>query len=122
MTKAPVCGWALENAARRGGARRIAGLDEVGRGPMFGPVVAAAVIFPERRRLRGLTDSKQLTEKQRNEFDVAIRECAVAWAIAAVDVETIDRINITARVAAGDAAGGGAAGGHAGLCWRRITC
>jgi ribonuclease HII len=94
MTKAPVCGFALENAARRGGAQRVAGLDEVGRGPMFGPVVAAAVIFPERRRMPGLTDSKQLTEKQRNEFDAAIRDCAVAWAIAAVDVETIDRINI----------------------------
>jgi ribonuclease HII len=61
---------------------------------MFGPVVAAAVIFPERRRLPGLNDSKQLTEKQRNEYDTAIRDCAVAWAIAAVDVETIDRINI----------------------------
>lgn len=94
MTRAPVCGWTLENAARRCGARRIAGIDEVGRGPMFGPVVAAAVIFPERCRLPGLTDSKQLTEKQRNEYDAAIRACAVAWAIAAVDVETIDRINI----------------------------
>jgi ribonuclease HII len=94
VPRAPVCGWTLENAARRGGALCIAGLDEVGRGPMFGPVVAAAVIFPERRRLPGLTDSKQLTEKQRNEYDAAIRECAVAWAIAAVDVETIDRINI----------------------------
>ncbi len=94
MARAPVCGWTLENAARRGGALCIAGLDEVGRGPMFGPVVAAAVIFPERRRLPGLNDSKQLTEKQRNEFDAAIRDCAVAWAIAAVDVETIDRINI----------------------------
>jgi ribonuclease HII len=61
---------------------------------MFGPVVAAAVIFREGCRLPGLTDSKQLTEKQRNEFDAAIRDCAVAWAIAAVDVETIDRINI----------------------------
>lgn len=89
-----MCGWALENAARRDGARRIAGLDEVGRGPMFGPVVAAAVIFPEGCRLPGLTDSKQLTEKQRNEFDAMIRVEAVAWAIAAVDVETIDRINI----------------------------
>src|SRR6202046_4426874 len=94
VPRAPVCGWTLENAARRGGALCIAGLDEVGRGPMFGPVVAAAVIFPERRRLPGLTDSKQLTEKQRNEYDAAIRERAVAWAIAAVDVETIDRINI----------------------------
>jgi ribonuclease HII len=92
--RAPVCGWALEKAAWRGGARCVAGLDEVGRGPMFGPVVAAAVIFREGCRLPGLTDSKQLTEKQRNEFDAVIRECAVAWAIAAVDVETIDRINI----------------------------
>jgi ribonuclease HII len=94
MTKAPVCGWALENAARRLGARRVAGLDEVGRGPMFGPVVASAVILPKGCRLQGLTDSKQLTEKQRNEFGAAIRDCAVAWAVAAVDVETIDRINI----------------------------
>jgi len=94
MAKAPVCGWRLENAARRSGAQRIAGLDEVGRGPMFGPVVAAAVILPERCRLRGLTDSKQLTEMQRNEFDAAIRGAALAWAVAAVDVETIDRINI----------------------------
>jgi ribonuclease HII len=91
---APVCGWALEKAARRSGARCVAGLDEVGRGPMFGPVVAAAVIFREGCRLPGLTDSKQLTEKQRNEFDAAIRDRSVAWAIAAVDVETIDRINI----------------------------
>jgi ribonuclease HII len=89
-----VCGWALENAARRRGALCVAGLDEVGRGPMFGPVVAAAVIFAERCRLPGLTDSKQLTEKQRNEFDAMIRVEAAAWAIAAVDVETIDSINI----------------------------
>jgi ribonuclease HII len=94
MTMVPVCGWALENAARRRGAARIAGLDEVGRGPMFGPVVAAAVILPDGWRLRGLTDSKLLTEEQRNQFAAAIRRKALAWAIAAVDVETIDRINI----------------------------
>ena len=94
MAKAPVCGFKLENAARKLGMTRIAGLDEVGRGPMFGPVVAAAVVLPPRCRLKGLTDSKQLTEKQRNEFDVIIRAEAEAWAIAAVDVETIDRINI----------------------------
>jgi ribonuclease HII len=94
MTKAPVCGFALENAARRVGAQRVAGLDEVGRGPMFGPVVAAAVILKKSCRLQGLTDSKQLSEKQRNEFDAMIRAEAEAWAIAAVDVETIDRINI----------------------------
>jgi ribonuclease HII len=94
MTTAPICGWTLENAARRRGAVRIAGLDEVGRGPMFGPVVAAAVILPKGYSLQGLTDSKQLTEKQRNAFDAAIRACAEAWAVAVVDVETIDRINI----------------------------
>ena len=90
----PVCGWALENAARRRGALRIAGLDEVGRGPIFGPVVAAAVILPKGCSLQGLTDSKQLTERQRNVFDAEIRACAQAFAVAAVDVETIDRINI----------------------------
>jgi len=94
MAKPPVCGWKLETAARKLGFLRIAGLDEVGRGPMFGPVVAAAVVLPMKCRLRGLTDSKQLSEKQRNEFDVIIRTQAEAWAIAAVDVETIDRINI----------------------------
>jgi ribonuclease HII len=94
MTTVPVCGWRLENVARRCGALHITGLDEVGRGPMFGPVVAAAVMLPKGCRLQGLTDSKQLTEKQRIEYDEAIRCEAVAWAIAAVDVETIDRINI----------------------------
>ncbi len=94
MAKAPVCGFVFENAARKLGALRVAGLDEVGRGPMFGPVVAAAVIFPEGCRLRGLTDSKQLNEKQRDSFDLSIRAAATAWAIAIVDVETIDRINI----------------------------
>lgn len=94
MAKDPVCGWKLETAARKLGAKRIAGLDEVGRGPMFGPVVAAAVILPKAFRLQGLTDSKRLSEKQRNKFDAIIRSEADAWAIAAVDVETIDRINI----------------------------
>jgi ribonuclease HII len=94
MARIPVCGWRLEKAARRGGALRIAGLDEVGRGPMFGPVVAAAVILPRGCSLDGLTDSKKLSEKLRNQFDGEIRANAVAWAIAVVDVETIDRINI----------------------------
>ena len=73
---------------------RIAGLDEVGRGPLFGPVVAAAVILAPRCRLDGLNDSKKLSEKKRGEFEILIRANAVAWAIAVVDVETIDRINI----------------------------
>ena len=94
MVSGPVCGWSLEIAARKRGALRIVGIDEVGRGPLFGPVVAAAVILPKGCRLQGLTDSKKLSEKKRNELDVEIRACAVAWAVAAVDAETIDRINI----------------------------
>jgi ribonuclease HII len=94
MAKPPVCGWTLEEAARRRGALRIAGIDEVGRGPMFGPVVAAAVILPSGCRLKDLNDSKQLSEEKRNQLDREIRANAVAWAIAAVDAETIDRINI----------------------------
>lgn len=94
MAKSPVCGWKLERAARKMGFLRIAGLDEVGRGPMFGPVVAAAVIFPEVCRLPGLTDSKQLSEKLRNGFELEIKASAVAWSISVIDVETIDRINI----------------------------
>jgi len=92
--KTPVCGWTLENAARRRGALRIAGLDEVGRGPLFGPVVAAAVILPRGCLLPGLNDSKKLSEKKRAELDVEIRANAVSWAIAEADAETIDRINI----------------------------
>jgi ribonuclease HII len=88
------CSFALEEAARRNGALRIAGLDEVGRGPIFGPVVAAAVILPTRFRLPGLTDSKLLSEKKRNQLEPEIRFNAIAWAIAAVDAATIDRINI----------------------------
>src|SRR5580693_7654038 len=94
MAKSPVCGLRLEKAARKAGYLRIAGCDEVGRGPMFGPVVAAAVILAPKCRIEGLNDSKKLSEKKRNELDPEIRANAVAWAIAAIDVETIDRINI----------------------------
>ena len=96
MAKVPVqaCGWEHERAARKRGARLIAGLDEVGRGPLFGPVVAAAVILPDACELPGLTDSKKLTATKRESLYGEIQSCAIAWAIAAVDVETIDRINI----------------------------
>ena len=89
-----MCGWKLEKAAAKCGFLRIAGCDEVGRGPMFGPVVAAAAILPLGCRIPGLNDSKQLSEAKRNELDVIIRTKALAFAIAAIDVETIDRINI----------------------------
>jgi ribonuclease HII len=94
MANTPPCGWTLEEAARTRGALHIAGVDEVGRGPLFGPVVAAAVILAPGFRFDGLTDSKKLTAKKRNELDVEIRANAVCWAIAEVDAETIDRINI----------------------------
>jgi len=89
-----VCGWTLEEAARSRGALRIAGVDEVGRGPLFGPVVAAAVILQKGCHLQDLDDSKKLTEKKRNQLEPEIRSNAVAWAVAAVDAATIDRINI----------------------------
>ena len=88
------CGWEFELAARAEGARLIAGVDEVGRGPLFGPVVAAAVILPPEAKLDGLNDSKQLCEADRERFDAVVRELAVCWAVAEVDVQTIDRINI----------------------------
>lgn len=93
-----ICSWEFETEAHAEGSLRVAGVDEVGRGPLFGPVVAAAVILPSdavlRARLEGLNDSKQLTEEERERFAAIVQEVALAWAVAEVDVETIDRINI----------------------------
>ena len=72
----------------------IAGADEVGRGSLFGSVVAAAVILSPDRPIRGLDDSKKVEPKHREVLAERIRERAIAWAVAAVDSETIDRINI----------------------------
>jgi ribonuclease HII len=72
----------------------IAGVDEVGRGPLAGPVVAAAVILDPDRPVEGLDDSKKLTERRRENLAVLIRENALAWAVARAEVEEIDRINI----------------------------
>lgn len=71
-----------------------AGCDEAGRGCLAGPVVAAAVILPERIRLPGLNDSKQLTETERERLRPLIEKHAIAWAVAHATVEEIDRINI----------------------------
>ncbi len=74
--------------------KRIAGVDEVGRGPLCGPVVTAAVILDPQRPILGLNDSKKLTEKKREALFVEIQEKALAWCIARADVEEIDRLNI----------------------------
>jgi ribonuclease HII len=73
---------------------RIAGVDEAGRGPLAGPVVAAAVILDPSRRIEGLRDSKQLTAAQRGELAVLIRANALAFAVAEASVAEIDRFNI----------------------------
>lgn len=72
----------------------IAGVDEAGRGPLAGPVVAAAVILPPDVVIKGLTDSKKLTEKKRESLFTIIQEKAIAWAIGQASVEEIDAINI----------------------------
>lgn len=72
----------------------ICGVDEAGRGPLAGPVYAAAVILNDARPIIGLNDSKKLSEKKRNKLALEIREHALAWAIATASVEEIDRINI----------------------------
>ncbi len=71
-----------------------AGLDEVGRGPLAGPVIAAAVILDPAKPIDGLNDSKLLSEKKREYLTLKIKECALSWAIGRAEVEEIDTINI----------------------------
>lgn len=73
---------------------RIAGVDEVGRGCLAGPVVAAAVILDPNRPIKGLRDSKKLSAKKRDELAEEIKEKALAWSVAAMGPEVIDKINI----------------------------
>jgi len=89
-----LCSSRFERAARKLGWMRIAGLDEAGRGALFGPVVAAAVILNPKRRIVGLDDSKKLTSDRRSELAPRIREHALAWAVAEVDAQRIDAWNI----------------------------
>lgn len=74
--------------------RLVAGVDEAGRGPLAGPVVAAAVILDRRRPIRGLADSKALAPGRREELALAIRSRAIAWSVAAASVEEVDALNI----------------------------
>jgi ribonuclease HII len=82
--------WASERMAREMGYEVVAGIDEVGLGPLAGPAVAAAVVLPIGARLSGLDDSKKLTHQQREALDRAIRRRAVAFGIGAAGPEVID--------------------------------
>ena len=88
------CALNFEKQAWAAGATLVAGVDEVGRGSLFGPVVAAAVILNPAHRIRGLRDSKLLPAERREELALLIRQHSIAWAIAAVDSARIDQINI----------------------------
>lgn len=88
------CTLKFEKLAWAAGAKLVAGVDEVGRGSLFGAVVAAAVILDSSYRIRGLRDSKLLPAERRETLGERIREHAVAWSIAAVDAARIDQINI----------------------------
>jgi ribonuclease HII len=95
----------FETEARRCGYRLVAGLDEAGRGPLAGPVVAAAVILPRRCRLAGLNDSKQLTEQERERLYDEIRRRAVGIGVGQASEREIDAMNIleSTRLAMGRA-------------------
>ena len=88
------CTTRYERALWNCGTHLIAGVDEVGRGSLFGPVVAAAVVLDPAYRIRGLRDSKLLVAGRREVLAERIREHAIAWAVAAVDAARIDQINI----------------------------
>lgn len=84
----------IENEKKSNGYNLVCGVDEAGRGPLAGPVYAAAVILPEGLYIQGLNDSKKLSEKRREELFDIITENAIAYAIAFVDEKRIDEINI----------------------------
>lgn len=84
----------FENNLKTKGYKYIAGVDEAGRGPLAGPVYAAAVILPDNCDIKGINDSKKLSEKKREKLYDEIIEKAVAWSVSAVDEKVIDEINI----------------------------
>lgn len=86
--------YEYERKLRKEGIKLIAGVDEVGRGPLVGPVVAACVILPEDFNLEGLTDSKKLTEKKRDFFFQEIKKQAISIGIGIKDEDVIDEVNI----------------------------
>jgi ribonuclease HII len=94
VTPPPSAPYHYEARAWKTGVTRLAGIDEAGRGPLAGPVVAAAVIIGPERRIRGLADSKLLTPEQRETLFDVISDRAIAVGVGIVDHETIDRVNI----------------------------
>lgn len=86
--------WEIHRTYKDQGYQLICGVDEAGRGPLAGPVTAAAVILPEGYEIPGLNDSKQLTDKKRRELYPIIKEEAIAYGIAFVDEKIIDEVNI----------------------------
>lgn len=92
--KAQVDLWQLENELYDGGISTLCGVDEAGRGPLAGPVCAAAVILPRGLVIDGLNDSKKLTERRREQLYDEIKEKALHWAVAFAGVEEIETLNI----------------------------
>src|SRR5690242_18924461 len=89
------CGFRYEKKLRAAGVVRNAGIDEAGRGALAGPVVAAAVVLPEKFRHRKLNDSKQLSPERRDEiYDQLVSTSEIAWGVGIVDHQEIDRLNI----------------------------
>ncbi len=86
--------WAIEEELLSQGIGMICGIDEAGRGPLAGPVCAAAVILPDHLEIPGLDDSKKLSDKRRRELMPVIKEKAIAWGIGFASREEIDEINI----------------------------
>lgn len=86
--------YQYEHELEKGGIQYIGGVDEVGRGPLIGPVVAACCVLPADFHLEGLTDSKKLSEKKREKFYDYIKEHALAYGIGEVSPERIDEVNI----------------------------
>ncbi len=90
----PTASRRIENHVRRLGFLRVAGVDEVGRGCLAGPVVAAAVVLDPRRPIAGIRDSKLLTPRARERLFLQISAKAIAWTLGSADPEAIDRLNV----------------------------
>lgn len=93
-TEVKIDWFKYENEAKADGYNIVCGIDEAGRGPLAGPVCAAAVILPDGCIIEGVNDSKKLTEKKREQLFDVIKDTAVAYSIAAADEKEIDEINI----------------------------